>query len=53
VLAAVGVWARGWAAGHARVATATLVGSHAITPVGMAAPLGVIRGTPLEYTFAN
>ena len=31
----------------------TLVGVHGLTPVVIADPGGVIRGTPLEHTFAN
>lgn len=31
----------------------TLVGLHGLTPVVVAEPGGVIRGTPLEHTFAN
>lgn len=31
----------------------TLVGAHGLTPVVVAEPGGVIRGTPLEHTFTN
>jgi len=31
----------------------TLVGAHGLTPVVIAEPGGVIRGTPLEHTFTN
>lgn len=34
-------------------ATPTLVGLHGLTPVIVAEPGGVIRGTPLEHTFTN